>query len=138
MTGPLVRAICGTIVMSRDPDALARFYAEALGITFEREDHGGLAPHWGADVGRVHFGIHPPENFRRATAGQGSVVLTFDVSSIAECRERLERLGAVCLQEPHDEGFGVVASYADPEGNTFEVVELTYAFEGGETTGAPR
>jgi glyoxylase I family protein len=133
MSGPLVKSICGTIVMSRDPDALARFYAEALGITFAREDHGGLAPHWGADIGRVHFGIHPPGNFRRASAGQGSVVLTFDVSSIGECRARLERLGAVCLQEPHDEGFGVVASYEDPEGNTFEVVELAYAFEGGES-----
>jgi predicted enzyme related to lactoylglutathione lyase len=126
-----VKSICGTILMSSNPDALARFYAEALGLTFEREEHAGLAPHWGVDIGNVHFGIHPPENFKRSAAGQGSVVLTFDVSSLSECQARLERLGAPCIQPPHDEGFGLVASFSDPEGNPFEIVELTYHFEDG-------
>jgi predicted enzyme related to lactoylglutathione lyase len=126
-----VRSICGTILMGRNPDALARFYAEALGLSFDREEHAGLSPHWGVDIGTVHFGIHPPENFKRSVAGQGSVVLTFDVTSLPECQARLERLGAPCLQPPHDEGFGLVASFSDPEGNLFEIVELTYRFEGG-------
>jgi predicted enzyme related to lactoylglutathione lyase len=130
MNDSLVKSICGTILMSRNPEGLARFYAEALGLTFEREDHGGLAPHWGVDVGTVHFGIHPPENFRSPTSGQGSVILTFDVDSLAECASRLQALGAACIQPPHDEGFGVVASYADPDGNRFEVVELTHRFQG--------
>lgn len=126
-----VKSICGAILVARDPDSLARFYAEALGLSFAREDHAGLAPHWGVDIGRTHFGIHPPENFRRQGVGQGSVVLTFDVPSLAECQERLERLGAPCIQPPHDEGFGMVASFADPEGNQFEIVELAYQFEDG-------
>lgn len=126
-----VKSICGAILVSTNPEALARFYADALGLPLEREEHAGLAPHWGADVGRVHFGIHPPENFERAAAGQGSVVLAFDVTSLAECRARLERLGAPCLQPPHDEGFGLVASFSDPDGNPFEIVELTYRFEDG-------
>jgi hypothetical protein len=29
---------------------------------------------------------------------------------------------------PHDEGFGQVATWQDPEGNLFETVELSYAF----------
>jgi predicted enzyme related to lactoylglutathione lyase len=80
------------------------------------------------DVGSVHFGIHPPGNFRQAAAGQGSVVLTFDVTSLAECRARLEKLGARCLVPTHDEGFGLVASFSDPDGNPFEIVELAYRF----------
>ena len=126
-----VKSICGTILMSSNPDALARFYAEALELSFEREEHAGLAPHWGVDIGSIHFGIHPPENFKRNAAGQGSVVLTFDVTSLPECQVRLERLGAPCIQPPHEEGFGLVASFSDPEGNLFEIVELTYRFEGG-------
>jgi predicted enzyme related to lactoylglutathione lyase len=125
-----VKSICGAILISRDPESLARFYAEALGLAFTHEDHAGLAPHWGVDVGHVHFGIHPPENFNRQTAGQGSVVLTFDVDSLPECLARLERLGATLLQPPHDEGFGLVTSFTDPEGNPFELVELTYDFKG--------
>jgi predicted enzyme related to lactoylglutathione lyase len=127
-----VKSICGTILVSRNPDALARFYTEALDISFAREEHTGLAPHWGVDIGTVHFGIHPPENFRRSTAGQASVVLTFDVTSLAECQARLKSLGAPCIQPPHDEGFGMVASYSDPDGNQFEIVELRYEFGGSE------
>jgi predicted enzyme related to lactoylglutathione lyase len=124
-----VKSICGIILVARDPDALARFYGEALGIAFKREDHAGLAPHWGVDIGTVHFGIHPPGNFDRRTTGRGSVVVTFDVDSLAECRARLKALEAPCIKPPHDEGFGLVASFTDPEGNLFEVVELCYAFE---------
>jgi predicted enzyme related to lactoylglutathione lyase len=125
-----VKSICGAILVSGNPDALARFYAEALGLSFEREDHAGLAPHWGVDIGSVHFGIHPPENFKRSAVGEASVVLTFVVTSLPECQARLERLGAPCVQPPHDEGFGLVASFRDPEGNQFEIVELRYQFEG--------
>jgi predicted enzyme related to lactoylglutathione lyase len=127
-----VRSVCGAILVSNDPDALARFYAEALGLSFESEEHAGLAAHWGVDVGTVHFGIHPAANFKRTSAGRGSVILTFDVTSLSECVSRLERLGAACVQTPHDEGFGMVASFTDPEGNQFEVVELTYGFGGGQ------
>jgi predicted enzyme related to lactoylglutathione lyase len=126
-----VKSICGTILISANPEALARFYAEALGLAFEREEHAGLAPHWGVDIGNVHFGIHPPENLKRKATGQASTVLAFDVTSLVECRVRLERLGAPCIQPPHDEGFGIVASFVDPEGNQFEIVELTYEFGSG-------
>jgi predicted enzyme related to lactoylglutathione lyase len=126
-----VKSVCGTILMSGAPDALAHFYSEALGLRFEREEHAGLAPHWGVDIGTVHFGIHPPGNFMRSAAGQGSVVLTFDVTSLPECQARLGRLGAPCIQPPHDEGFGMVATFSDPDGNLFEIVELSYQFEDG-------
>lgn len=124
------KSICGAILTSEDPDALARFYSEALGLNLEREDHAGLAPHWGVDIGSLHFGIHPPENFNRTAAGRGSIVLAFEVASILECQARLEALGAPCLQPCHDEGFGPVASHVDPDGNVFELVELSYRFEG--------
>ena len=39
------------------------------------------------------------------------------------------------MQPPHDEGFGQVASFKDPEGNLFEVVELTHEFADEEPGG---
>jgi predicted enzyme related to lactoylglutathione lyase len=127
-----VRSICGAILVSNDPDGLARFYAEALDLSLAREEHAGLAAHWGVDIGTIHFGIHPPSNFNRTRTGKGSAVLAFDVTSLSECVSRLESLGAACIQPPHDEGFGMVASFTDPDGNQFEVVELTYGFGGGQ------
>lgn len=123
-----VKSICGVILAARQPDALAGFYADALGLEFERETHGGLDEHFGVDIGQVHFGIHPAVNLRRETVGNASVNIAFNVESLAAVTARLAELGARQLAAAHDEGFGVVAAYEDPEGNSFEVVELRYDF----------
>lgn len=127
-----VRSICGVILVSDEPERLAEFYAGALGIRFEREEHDDLETHFGADIGEVHFGIHPPANFKRAAPGDASTVVAFNVASLDETRSRLSALGAEQVQEPHDEGFGPVASYLDPDGNQFEIVELRYEFSGAD------
>ena len=123
-----LKSICGIILLSDDPARLARFYAQVLGCRFEREDHGDLAEHFGVDVGEIHFGIHPPANFQRVTPGSASAAIAFNVSSIQEAVTVLGELGAQQVQPPHDEGFGLVTSYLDPDGNQFELVELSYQF----------
>lgn len=123
-----VKSICGVILVSNSPDSLAEFYSEALQLNFEREDHGGLSPHWGTDIGTIHLGIHPPENFKRASVNAAGTVIAFDVDSLIECQTRIEKLGGKCVTPPQDEGFGVVASFLDPEGNQFEIAELAYEF----------
>jgi len=67
-----IRSICGVILAASDPEGLAAFYSKALGIEFEREEHGGLETHYGADIGEVHFGIHPASNLHGREAGRGS------------------------------------------------------------------
>lgn len=124
-----IKSICGVILISENPAALARFYSEAFALEFEREDHGDLADHFGVDIGRVHFGIHPPSNFGKTTPGNAATALAFEVDSLEETIAKLEDLGAEQVREPHDEGFGPVAAYLDPDRNQFEVVELSYEFE---------
>lgn len=124
-----VKSVCGIILASRDPKALAEFYSAALGITFEREEHGGLLEHFGTDIGEVHFGIHPLENLGQPSAGNSSTCIAFNVESLREVISRLDELGAHEVVGPHDEGFGMVATYADPQGNHFEIVELDYEFD---------
>ncbi len=123
-----VSSICGVIVVSDNPQALARFYGDALGLVFEEEDHGDLAIHYGVDLGTVHFGIHPATNFKDHP-GRGGVAVAFAVSSVSDDLARCLERGASLVIEPHDEGFGPVATLSDPEGNLFELVELTYDFE---------
>lgn len=125
-----VRSVCGVILVSDDPGRLAGFYAKVLGCEFEREEHGGLDAHYGADIGRIHFGIHPPANFPHAKPGGAGAAIAFDVASLADTIAVLDELGAIQIKPPHDEGFGTVASYLDPDGNTFEIVELAYEFKG--------
>lgn len=124
-----VKSICGVILVTERVEALASFYRDGLGLPLEREDHGGLDVHYGCDIGTVHFGIHPPSNFRQGAQRRGGP-LAFEVTSIAEHAEKLTGLGAVQVVQPHDEGFGMVATWEDPEGNLFETVELRYDFQG--------
>lgn len=123
-----LRSICGVILLSDNPGRLAEFYGRVLGCAFQREDHGALAEHFGCDVGEVHFGIHPPANFHRTAPRGVSAAIAFNVSSLDEPMAVLTQLGATQIQAPHDEGFGLVTSYLDPDGNPFELVELTYDF----------
>lgn len=124
-----VKSICGVIIASDEPSKLAEFYSKALGIVFEREEHGGLVEHFGADIGEVHFGIHPLENLNKTKAGNATISIAFNVDSLETVITRIKELGGTEVIAPHDEGFGMVATYEDPAGNHFEIVELDYQFE---------
>ncbi len=127
-----VKSICGVILASANPAGLAEFYSAAFGLSFEREDHGGLEEHFGTDIGEVHFGIHPPVNLHRESSGNASVSIAFNVDSFDEVRKRIRQLGAREMIAPHDEGFGMTTTFADPDGNHFEIVALTYRFGGDD------
>lgn len=122
-----VQSICGVILVTDDVEGLARFYAEGLGLPLSREDHGGLDVHYGIDIGQVHFAIHPPSNFGGHGPSRATPV-AFAVTSLDEHLPKMEALGATIVTPPHDEGFGMVVTCADPKGNLFELVELTHEF----------
>ena len=123
-----VRSVCGVILSARDPASLADFYTAALGLEFERERHGDLAEHLGVDIGTLHFGIHPPENLARKAGAPFNGRIAFEVEALAPVIDAIRRAGGVEIEPPHDEGFGPVAAFEDPDGNGFEVVELRYDF----------
>jgi predicted enzyme related to lactoylglutathione lyase len=123
-----LKSVCGVILVSENPKRLAEFYGHVLEVEFEAEDHGDLEPHYGVDAGLLHFGIHPPANFDGNRAGSANATIAFNVDSLEKTMSRLRQVEARQVQPPHDEGFGPVASYLDPDGNTFEIVELNYEF----------
>lgn len=123
-----LKSVCGVILVSENPRRLAAFYGHVLEVEFEAEEHGDLQPHFGVDAGLLHFAIHPPENSNRLVPGNSNVTIAFNVESLEKTMARLRQVDAPQVQAPHDEGFGPVASYSDPDGNTFEIVELNYEF----------
>ena len=123
-----IKSICGVIIASRNPKALAEFYSQVFDVPFEEELHGDLETHYGVDIGEVHLGIHPPENLVLAEVGNSSISVAYNISSLEDVMSRLSKANAVQVLAPHDEGFGMVATYKDPEGNQFEIVELNYEF----------
>ena len=52
-----ISGLGGIIFESPDPDRLARFYKDKLGLPLELRTHGGLYEHWECDFHNVHFAI---------------------------------------------------------------------------------
>jgi catechol 2,3-dioxygenase-like lactoylglutathione lyase family enzyme len=124
-----VTSICGVILTTSRMDEMVRFYREALGIPLEREEHGDLEVHYGTDVAnQIHFALHPPSDFGLREPGNATVKVAFAVDDLDACVRRLAELGHEPAIPPHDEGFGPVAAFRDPDGNLLELVELRYEF----------
>lgn len=125
----MIKSICGIILASSNPAALAEFYSTALGLKFKREEHGDLLVHFGVDIGEIHFGIHPPEDLAKSATGHATATIAFNVASLDLVIEKLKALGAKEVVAPHNEGFGLTTTYQDPEGNHIELIELDYNFK---------
>lgn len=124
-----VTSICGVIITTRRMPEMVAFYQEALGLALVREEHGGLEVHYGMDFeNRVHFALHPPVDFELEDAGHAAVKIAFTVDDLDAAVSRLAALGHAAFIVPHDEGFGPVAAFRDPDGNVLELVQLAYAW----------
>jgi catechol-2,3-dioxygenase len=51
--------LSAVLLASRQPDRLAVFYRDVLGLPLHEEQHGSGSVHWGCELGDVHFAIHP-------------------------------------------------------------------------------
>jgi catechol 2,3-dioxygenase-like lactoylglutathione lyase family enzyme len=108
---------------------MVRFYRDILGLSLEKEEHSDLEVHYGIDLGNLHFAIHPLADFGEAVPGNAATKIAFTVDSLDRYVARLAEHGYNPVHEPHDEGFGPVASFKDPDGNLIELVELKYEFK---------
>lgn len=124
----MVKNICSILITSHNLETMARFYQDYLGIPLEKEDHGGLDIHYGADIGTLHFGLHPPSNFNQKEAGCASTKIAFTVDDLPKLLDDLDKKGVPLVIPIHDEGFGPTATVSDPDGNLVELVELNYEF----------
>ena len=123
-----IKSICGVIITTDKMNEIVAFYRDVLGLPLSREEHGGLEVHYGVDLGNVHFAIHPLASFGETQPGNATTKIAFEVDSLADQLHKLSDAGLRSEQEPHDEGFGPLASVRDPDGNLIELVELRYEF----------
>ena len=121
----MIEFLSAVLLVSRDPERLAQFYREVLGMPLQEESHGDSAPHYGCELGDVHFAIHPVENFEGdLVQPQNAVRLAFTVFDMSAFIERLRESGIKPLYEPSDAGFAVITALRDPDGNYIEFTQL--------------
>ncbi len=128
-----IQSICGVILTTDNMEEMVAFYRDVLGLALEREEHGGLEVHYGVDLNhQVHFALHPPADFQLSEAGHAKAKVAFTVEDLSALVQKLGEAGHEAFIDVHDEGFGPVAAYKDPDGNVLELVQLQYSFQAKE------
>jgi predicted enzyme related to lactoylglutathione lyase len=113
-----VQGIGGVFFRARNPEALARWYAEQLGI------EGGLEgdPVWTPGAGPTVFAPFPESTEKFAADKQW--MLNFRVRDLDAMLEQLTAAGVPVEEErQHEPGVGRFAWLSDPEGNRIELWE---------------
>lgn len=116
-----VQHLAGVITFSPDPERLATFYRGALGIPFEKQQHGQIREHLECEIGDVHFAI-----LKKAQTYPGSnIAPSFLVADIEDFLMQLNQSGVKPLHPVIDIGDGKrVSSIVDPDGNMIRLIQI--------------
>jgi predicted enzyme related to lactoylglutathione lyase len=119
-----IEFLSAVLLVSANPGRLAAFYRDVVGVPLHEEQHGKSLPHWGCNLGEIHFAIHPVETFPDRQSGVGAVKLAFTVFDMAALVRRLTARGVSLLYPPRNIGFFWSTAIQDPDGNLVEFTEL--------------
>ena len=125
MKNEKIEFLSAILLVSRHPERLAAFYRDIVGLPLEDEKHGDTAPHYGCELGDLHFAIHPVENFEGGGYGTGSIKLAFTVFDMEAFVARVEKAGVKLAYKPKDTGFAKMTALSDPDGNYIEFTQLS-------------
>ncbi len=105
---------------SSQAKALADFYEKVLQKPADMNDaeHG----YWGWQVGSAFFMIGEHSEVDGKSSDPARLIFNFETSQVKEEFKRIKTLGAKVIKEPYELQGGWIATFADPDGNYFQLV----------------
>lgn len=125
MSPEKIEFLSAVLIISENPERLAAFYKNVIGLPLKTESHGDTEPHYGCELGDLHFAIHPAENFPDQKIGTGSVRLAFTTFDIQKLAAQIEGSGYYLAYPIKDQGFAKMTALHDPDGNYIEFTQLS-------------
>ena len=106
------------MIGSAHPRALADFYGKVFGKVADwAEDNW-----YGWQAGDTHFMIGKHSEVKGKAKEPQRVILNFETKKVKEEFERIRNLGAKVITEPYEMEGGWIATFADPDGNYFQLM----------------
>jgi predicted enzyme related to lactoylglutathione lyase len=115
-----VMGIGGVFFRARDPESLARWYQEHLGVTKTPDNYDD--PCWRQDAGPTVFAPFPKETAYFGASGQ-AFMINFRVRDLEAVAAQLREAGVEVTVDPESYPNGRFARIHDPEGNPIELWE---------------
>lgn len=123
----MIKGLDGVLISSEDPKALADFYKDKVGLQFEDEFEYGEKGEAGFmfKVGSSGLTILPHSEVKGENPNPARIMLNIEVDDEEVEVKRLKDAGVKCVAEIyHVEGYGLIATFEDPDGNYFQFVQV--------------
>lgn len=121
----MIKSLDGILLSSEDSQKLADFYKEKVGLKCTMEFEMGDKGEKGYYFEEVKLYINQHSEVHGKTKEPERVILNLETEDIEEEVTRLDKAGAKKIKDTyHIEGYGLVATYEDVDGNFFQVVQV--------------
>jgi predicted enzyme related to lactoylglutathione lyase len=111
-----VKGLTGLIMSSKNPEKLAQFYINVIGLPLQLNKHGNLPAHWECDFEGIHYAILKDNN---TEIGSSNFVPSFVVDDINKFIEQHELAMLHPLMNLGEGSY--VGSIADADGNVIRL-----------------
>lgn len=123
----MIKGIEAVLLNSQDAKKLAKFYEEVVGLKLKSEYEMGEeqnAYEMEAGEGSVLY-INDHSDVKGKSKEPQRIFINFEVNDIEKEVERLKKEDVKVIQEPyHIEGYGLIATFEDIDGNYFQFVQI--------------
>jgi predicted enzyme related to lactoylglutathione lyase len=109
-------------------EVMAEFYKKVLDRSADMEEGGW----YGWQIGATFLTIGDHSEIKSTAKEPQRIILNFETREVKEEFERIKDMGATVIKDPYGEGESWIATFADPDGNYFQLMSPWEAAE--ETT----
>src|SRR3990167_10729253 len=124
----MIRALESLMIFSENAKKLAKFYREVVGLKQSYEAELGEKDEelYGFKVGKgPEIGIMDHSKVKGKNKNPERIIFNLEVDDIKKEAKRLIRAKAKKVQDIyHVEGYGYIATFADADGNFFQLVQI--------------
>ncbi|MBI3619994.1 VOC family protein [Candidatus Roizmanbacteria bacterium] len=106
------------MIGSMQPKVLADFYQKVLGKPADMVE----GEWYGWQVGGTFFAVGHHSKMKGKTKDAGRVIFNFETKEVKEEFKRIKNLGAKVVKEPYQMESAWIATFADPDGNYFQLM----------------
>lgn len=106
------------MIGTKNPKALAEFYEKVFGKPAESEE----ANYYGWLVGATYLSVGEHSEVNGTSKEPQRIMLNFETTEVKEEFARIQSLGATVIREPYELQGMWIATFADPEGNYFQLM----------------
>ncbi len=121
----MIKALDGVLLSSEDSQKLADFYKDKVGLKCTMEFEMGENNEKGFEFADVKLYVNQHSEVHGKTKEPQRVILNFETEDIEEEVAKLDKAGIKKIKDTyHVEGYGLIATYQDVDGNYFQVVQV--------------